>query len=129
MIIGIGLDICETQRIREAISRHGERFLKKTFSAAEQAACKASANTEERYAARFAAKEAAMKALGTGWQKGIGFLSIEVGNDEIGAPVLQLHGNAQKLAGEKGVARMHLSLTHTGDYAAAVVVLEGKDKT
>ena len=116
MIIGIGMDICEVERIKSVIARHGDRFLNKTFVKTEQAACLTAAKAEERY------------AFGTGWQNGIGFLSIEVANDELGAPVLRFHGNANRLAQEKGVTRVHLTLTHTKDYAAAVVILEGRNK-
>ena len=125
MILGIGVDICEIARIESSLDRHGRRFLDKTFTKAEQEYCSAAANASERYAARFAAKEAAMKAFGTGWQKGIGFLSIEIISDELGAPSLRFHRKAAEFGRELGIARTHLSLTHSQRYAVAMVVFEG----
>ena len=85
----------------------------------------ADANASERHAARVAAKEAARKAFGTGWQKGIGFLSIEIVSDELGAPSLRFHRKAAEFGRKLGVTRTHLSLTHSHRYAVAMVVFEG----
>lgn len=125
MILGIGLDLAAVRRIRKARERHGERFLKKVFTEAELSHSFDGANPDEGLAARFAAKEAAMKALGTGWARGVGWLDVEVSKGQGGTPALLLHGRAAELAGKLGVKSLHLSLTHERDTAAAMVILEG----
>ncbi|MDX2151449.1 MAG: holo-ACP synthase [Bryobacteraceae bacterium] len=124
MIVGLGLDITEVERIRKSIERYGQRFLDRLFTAREMAYVESKSNRYERYAARFAAKEAGMKALGTGWVEGIGWQDFEVVNLPGGAPVLELHGRAAELARERGSSRALLTLTHTATAAAAVVILE-----
>jgi holo-[acyl-carrier protein] synthase len=126
MIIGIGIDIEEVERIREAIERHGERFVQRVFTPGEVAYFEAKANKWERYAARFAAKEAAMKAIGTGWDHGVGWRDVEVVNEPNGCPTLVLHGRAQEIAEGKGCKRTWISLSHTRRQAVAQVVLEGE---
>lgn len=125
MILGTGIDIIEIARIEELILRHGNHFLKKIYTAEEKDYCQPKALAAQHYAARFAAKEAAMKALGTGWQKGIGFLSIEVFREGLGRPSLRFHGNALQASLELGVAHIHLSLSHSREHAIAQVILEG----
>ena len=125
MIIGIGLDIVEVARIRSLLERHAERFKERTFSADEVAFCDGCADPAIHYAARFAAKEAAAKALGTGFAEGVSWQDIEVLREPSGAPRLELHGRAKKLAAEKGATRCHVSLTHTRETAMAQVMLEG----
>jgi holo-[acyl-carrier protein] synthase len=125
MIVGIGVDIIEVERIRSALERHGDRFVRRLFTDEEAAYCRRAARPAERFAARFAAKEAALKALGVGWQAGTRLLDVTVANDEMGAPSLTLHGRSAQIAAELGVTRIHLSLSHQPHFAIAQVVLEG----
>jgi holo-[acyl-carrier protein] synthase len=124
MIIGIGIDIVEPPRIAGLIERHGDRFIERTYTEGEIAYCKARKRMVEHFAARWAAKEAASKAFGTGIAAGIHWKDIEVINEPSGQPRILFHGNAAKLAAERGVTAVHLSITHTEGYSAAVVVLE-----
>ena len=126
MIIGIGTDIAEVPRLRQAIERHGERFLQRVFTEREMAYCQSHRNSEERFAARFAAKEAMMKALGTGWRRGITWRDIEVSNAQGGKPNIQLTGKALEIFHSLGGACIYLSLTHTDNYALAQVIIEGE---
>ncbi len=125
MILGTGVDIVEVPRIRNALRRHGERFVQRIFTEGEAEYCGGSAHPEQRFAARFAAKEATLKALGVGWQKGVGFGEVEVSNDDLGAPAITLSGRAEELAGELGVRCIHVSLSHHRHLAIAHVLLEG----
>jgi len=125
MVVGLGLDVVEVARIRRILEgpvARAERFLARCFTAGERAHCDAAAERATRYAARFAAKEALMKAMGA--PPGIRFLDAEVVR-EGAAPTLALAGVASRRAGELGVSRVLLSITHDGGVAAAVVVLEG----
>jgi holo-[acyl-carrier protein] synthase len=124
MIVGTGIDIAEVPRIREAIERHGERFLKRVFTEGEIQYCESKANRVERYAARFAAKEAGMKAIGTGWNHGVRWRDIEVARKPGGRPTLLLHGKAAEFAAKLGAINIALSLTHTQQEAMAQVILE-----
>ena len=124
MIIGTGVDICEVSRIAESISRFGDRFLQRVFTAGEIRYCKSKKNSSERFAARFAAKEAAMKALGTGASRGVTWTSIEVAHAPGGRPVLRLSGTTSAIADKLGVKRISLSVTHTESTAMAVVIFE-----
>jgi holo-[acyl-carrier protein] synthase len=124
MIVGTGIDIAEVPRIREAIERHGERFLKRVFTEGEIQYCESKANRVERYAARFAAKEAGMKAIGTGWNHGVRWRDIEVARKPGGRPTLLLHGKAAEFAAKLGATNIALSLTHTAEEAMAQVILE-----
>ncbi len=123
MILGIGLDLCETHRLKRAMAR--STFVNRVFSPAEVSACKGRRDRLLCYAARFAAKEAYFKAIGTGWGRGVGWLDVEVASDGRGPPRLLVSGEARRLSRALGVKRTQLSLTHTGAYAAAVVVIEG----
>lgn len=123
MIVGIGIDLVEVARIAELAQRHGRR-LERLFTAQEVAYCQGRGRPAEAFAARFAAKEAFFKALGTGWGAGGDWTEVEVLRSEAGAPALRLSGRAAAAAAERGVARVHLSLTHTDETAAAMVVLE-----
>jgi holo-[acyl-carrier protein] synthase len=125
MIVGIGLDIAEVDRIEAAITRHGAPFLERIYTAREAAYCESRKNRFERYAARFAAKEAAMKALGTGWRLGVRWRDIEVRNAPSGKPMLNLEGVAGQIAGRMGVKNISLSITHSGNLALAQVIFEG----
>jgi holo-[acyl-carrier protein] synthase len=123
VILGLGLDVAEISRIRDSLERFGERFTARVLTQAE-AAGMPQADPAPYVAARFAAKEAAAKALGTGFANGVTQTSIEVENLASGAPVLRLHGKALKIAKELGVQKIHISLTHGRDIAAATVILE-----
>ncbi len=125
MIVGMGIDVAEVERIRGAIERHGEVFLRRVFTAKEREYCERFKNKFERYAGRFAVKEAAMKALGTGWSKGVRWMDIEVVRQKGGRPTLALAGEAGKIAKQLGVKHIALSITHTAAQAFAQVIFEG----
>lgn len=125
MIVGVGMDLVQIQRVHELLERKGERALARLFTPAEVARCRGGRSPRESFAARFAAKEAFFKALGTGWGRGGSWTEVEVVSAPSGAPSLRLHGAAAALAEAAGVKRVHLSLTHTDELAAAYVVLEG----
>jgi holo-[acyl-carrier protein] synthase len=124
MIVGIGVDILEVPRMAAAIQRFGERLLKRVFTEAEIQYCDSKLNRMERYAARFAAKEAGMKAIGTGWRGGISWRDIEVRRERSGRPTLVYAGKAAEVAARVGVRRAWVSLSHTEQHAIAQVVLE-----
>ena len=126
MIIGLGLDLVEIERIGKVAERHEGRFLDKYFTDAETAYAGSHHRPMEHLAARFAAKEAAAKALGTGVAERVALRDLEIVSRDSGQPQLVLHGVASELAEEMGVTRTHVSLTHTATHAAAVVILEGK---
>lgn len=126
MIVGTGIDVCEIGRLQQAVERYGDRFLQRIFTTAELAYCQGKQRTAvESLAARFAAKEAAAKALGTGIANGIGWQDIEVTRQPDGSPALLLHGRAGERAAALRVAAAHLSLSHGRAVAIASVVLEG----
>lgn len=124
MIVGTGIDIAEVPRIRQSIERFGGRFLQRVFTEGEIRYCESKANRFERYAARFAAKEAGMKALGTGWNFGVRWRDLEVARKPGGRPTLLLHGKAAEFAAKLGATNIALSLTHTPAQAMAQVILE-----
>ena len=124
MIVGLGLDIAEIDRIEAAIKRHGAPFIERLFTPAEVSYCERHKNRFERYAARFAAKEAAMKALGTGWSRGVRWRDIEVAREPGGKPALRLAGAARAIADGLGVKNISLSITHSGNLALAHVIFE-----
>jgi holo-[acyl-carrier protein] synthase len=124
MIVGSGIDIAEVPRIRHSIQRFGDRFLQRIFTAAERAYCDSKANREERYAARFAAKEAAMKALGTGWSRGVRWRDCEIVRLPGGRPTMKFHGKAAEFALHLDVKHAAVSLSHTAEQAIAQVILE-----
>ncbi len=125
MIVGLGVDIAEVGRIEAAIRRHGQAFLRRLFTPAEMAYCERHRNKYERYAGRFAAKEAAMKALGTGWRHGVRWLDIEIVRLPSGKPTLELRGRAQEFADRLEVKNIALTITHSGNTALAQVIFEG----
>ena len=125
MIVGIGSDLIDIRRVEKVIERHGERFIERIFTPVEIRKSERRKLKAASYAKRFAAKEACFKALGTGWTRGVSFLQVEVRGLEGGQPELQLSGAAAERAQALGVRRIHVSLTHEADVAAAVVVLEG----
>jgi holo-[acyl-carrier protein] synthase len=124
MIVGTGVDLAEVDRVRQAIERHGQRFIERIYTPAEIAYAQRKANRYERYAARFAAKEAGMKAIGTGWKRGVRWRDFEVINLPSGRPTLLFHGVAAQFAESLGVRNIALSLTHTSVQAMAIVILE-----
>ena len=123
MILGVGIDICEVKRLARA--RRRAAFARRVFDPQERRDCQARAHPDLHFAARFAAKEACFKALGTGWGGGVGWTEVAVRSNPLGRPDLKLRGAVARRARTLGVTRSHLSLTHGGDYAVAVVVLEG----
>jgi len=127
MICGTGVDIAETSRIEQSLQRYGERFTQKIFTPAEIVYCEKFKNRAERYAARFAAKEAAFKALGTGWRQGVRWLDVEVVHQPSGKPELVLTGRAQDLARKLRVTRMSISISHSDRYVMAQVIFEGDE--
>ena len=124
MIVGTGIDIAEVPRIRQSIERFGSRFLERIYTPGEIRYCDSKANRVERYAARFAAKEAAMKALGTGWNHGVRWRDCEVARLPGGRPTIAFHGKAAEFAARLGVKNAALSITHTAEQAFAQVILE-----
>jgi holo-[acyl-carrier protein] synthase len=124
LIIGLGVDIAEVPRIKAAIERRGELFLRRVFTPDEIEYCERFKNKFERYAGRFAAKEAAMKALGTGWRRGIRWVDFEVVRQQSGRPTIALAGEAAKIAATLRVKRISLSITHTEAQALAQVIFE-----
>lgn len=118
-IFGIGIDVVEVERIASAIERHGEPFLSKLFTASERAYCEVQKKPALHYAARFAAKEAVSKALGTGIGGQAGWLDLEISRDAAGAPKLALQGAAAAFAEVSGITQIQISLTHAREYAAA----------
>jgi holo-[acyl-carrier protein] synthase len=125
MIVGMGIDVAEVGRIRTAIEAQTERFLRRVFTLEEVAYCEQFKNKYERYAGRFAAKEAAMKALGTGWSRGVRWVEVEVVRQRGGRPVLALKGEAKNIAEKLGVKNIAVSITHTAEQAFAQVIFEG----
>lgn len=125
MIVGTGIDIAEVDRIAACIERFGGRFVERIFTPEEIRYCESKANKSERYAARFAAKEAGMKAIGTGWSHGVRWQDIEVQRLPGGRPTVVFRGRAGEFFAKLGARQAHLSLTHTKGMAMALVVLEG----
>jgi len=126
MIIGSGIDMVEIARIQQSLDRYGQRFLNRVYTAAEMAYCMRKRNAAESLAARFAAKEAGAKALGTGISRGVNWLEIEVGREPGGRPTLHFHGRAAEIAVQLGVVHTALSLTHTAELAMASVLIENE---
>ena len=124
MIRGVGLDVVETARVARALATYGARFAERVYTAAELADCAHRADRVEALAARFAAKEAFLKALGTGWITGLSLRHVEVVKGKDGPPELRLHGAAAEQMAERGARRLHVSLSPQPGLAAAVVILE-----
>ena len=125
MIVGLGMDITQVDRIEAAITRRGRALLERLFTAAEIRYCERHRNCAERFAGRFAAKEAAMKALGTGWARGVRWRDIEVVREPSGKPTLKLWGATRAIADQLGVKNIVVTITHDGNTALAQVILEG----
>ena len=124
VIVGTGIDIIEVPRVAAAVERFGDRFLNRVFTASEIRYCQSKQNAMERLAARFAAKEAGFKALGTGWRHGVTWRDVEVGRESTGRPTICFHGKASAFAARLGARRASLSLSHTAAQAIAQVILE-----
>jgi holo-[acyl-carrier protein] synthase len=124
MIYGIGIDLVKIKRIAEAHRRWGERFHNKAFTSGEIQYCLRKRDPAPNFAARFAAKEALVKALGIGLRRGVHLRDVEVQRGSLGKPVLKLHGRAREICTQEGITGVFLSLTHDQDFSAAVVVLE-----
>ena len=124
MIVGVGIDIAEVPRVEAAIGRFGARFLNRIYTAAEIRYCESRINKFERFAGRFAAKEAAMKAIGTGWKRGVAWSEFEVVREPSGRPTIAFHGKAAEFAQMLGVKRASISISHTEQQAIAHVILE-----
>jgi holo-[acyl-carrier protein] synthase len=128
MIVSIGIDLIEVARIREVLQRT-PRFAERVFTVAERAYCEGrGAVAAQHYAARFAAKEAALKAFQTGWRGGISWQDVEIAALDSGAPYLILHGPVKDLFEKSGATAAHLSMSHTSEHAIAQVVLEKSDE-
>src|SRR5438270_11923970 len=125
MIVGLGLDITEVSRMAAAMERRGRRLLDRIFTPAEIAYCEKHRHRAERFAGRFAAKEAAMKALGTGWARGVRWVDIEIVREPSGKPTLKLAGASCAIATSLGVKNIALTSTHTGNTDLALVIFEG----
>jgi holo-[acyl-carrier protein] synthase len=125
VIVGMGIDVAEVKRIASVIESQRERFLRRVFTLDEVAYCEQFKNKYERYAGRFAAKEAAMKALGTGWSRGVRWVDVEVIRQRGRRPTLELRGEAKRIADKLGVKNIAISITHTAEQAIAQVIFEG----
>ncbi len=129
-IAGTGIDVIEVERVERALNRPltGARFRQRVFTPGESAYCEGRGRQRfQSYAARFAAKEATMKALGTGWNRNVGWNEIEVYRERGRAPTIRLHGKTAEFAARRGLARFHLSITHTAGSAIAHVIAERDD--
>lgn len=126
MIVGVGVDLAEVDRIRDALeaASTGERFKQRVFTPGEQAYCERRRRKYESYAARFAAKEATMKALGRGWSRDVSWTEIEVHRSRGSRPTIRLHGRTAQYAAKLGIRRISLALTHTAETAMAEVIAE-----
>lgn len=121
-IIAHGIDLVDCPRIEQMIERHGERFVKRVFTAAEQAYAEANKNEVEKLAGRFAAKEAVLKLMGTGWRGKIAWTDIEITNNAAGQPEVALSGEVKRIADELGIGHISISITHTANFAIASAV-------
>src|SRR5271154_6827508 len=124
MIVGLGIDVAEVGRIRAVVEAQAERFLKRVYTPEEVAYCEQFKNKYERYAGRFAVKEAAMKALGTGWSSGVRWVDVEVVRHASGRPTLTLKGEAKRIADAMGVKNILVTISHTAEQAIAQVIFE-----
>jgi holo-[acyl-carrier protein] synthase len=124
MIVGTGVDIVDIERFRKIVGRQKGRFIERVFTPAERKFCDRYRDPIPHFSARFAAKEALFKALGTGWAKGVTWLDAEVKREDSEPPALVLHGEAEKRSIRLGACRVHLSISHSDQWAVAMVILE-----
>jgi holo-[acyl-carrier protein] synthase len=122
-LFGIGIDVVETERVASSLERFGDSFRERVFTEGERAYCESMKFSERHYAARFAAKEAVVKAFGTGVRDGLDFKDVEIVRKETGEPEVVLHGGAKAFADAKGIGQIKVSLTHADHYAAANAVV------
>lgn len=127
-IVGIGTDITDCARIGDMVERHGEHFLERVFTQREIAYCRGHKGWRERFSGRWAAKEAILKALGTGWRRGISWLDIEIRNETSGRPAVALGGPARDHARRRGIGEIQLSISHCREYAVAFAVAIRKER-
>jgi holo-[acyl-carrier protein] synthase len=127
-IIGIGTDIVECLRIAQMIERHGELFIQRVYTQHEIQYCQSRKQATQHFAGRWAAKEAVLKALGTGWRRGISWRDVEIRNEPGGAPTVALRGGARDVVENLGIARMLISISHCRSHATAYALAEGRDK-
>lgn len=126
-VVALGLDLTRIDRLQATMDRRGQRFLDRIFTPGEQAYCeRRAARRATHYAGRFAVKEAVMKVLGTGWRKGVRWVDIEVTREPGQAPQLVLHGRSAAIAAARGIARIHITITHDDPIAAAVAIGESE---
>jgi holo-[acyl-carrier protein] synthase len=125
-IIGIGCDIIECLRIAQMIERHGELFISRVYTEHEIDYCASRKAATQHYAGRWAAKEAVLKALGTGWRRGISWRDIEISNNASGGPIVALRGGARDVLQRSGIRQMHVTISHCRTYAVAYAVAEGE---
>jgi holo-[acyl-carrier protein] synthase len=128
-ILGLGTDIVECLRIAQMIERHGELFISRVYTEHEIEYCAARKAATQHYAGRWAAKEAVLKALGTGWQRNISWRDIEIRNDRHGAPSVVLRAGAREVAEQSGIVRMHVTISHCRCHAVAHAIAEGRSAT
>ena len=126
MIIGLGIDLCRIERVERFLERYGERFTRRCFTTGEIERYSRYASQAENFAGLIAAKEAASKALGTGWRRGVHWKCFEVAHEPSGKPTLRIHGRAAEIASQLGVRHVNVSITHDAGAAAAVVIFEGE---
>jgi holo-[acyl-carrier protein] synthase len=124
-ILGLGTDITETDRIRHMLDRHADHFLERVFTAGERAYCGQRKESAQHFAGRWAAKEAVMKALGTGWGEGVGWTDIEVESQASGRPVIRLHDGAAVVAARLEIAEVLITISHCKEYATATAIAVG----
>ena len=124
-ILGLGTDIIEVVRIGQMIEKHGETFLRRVYTEQEISYCSRRKEYLQHYAGRWAAKEAAMKTLGTGWSRGVGWTDLEVRTEASGAPMLQVHGGAKEVMEQLGIVRIMISISHCRAYATATAIAIG----
>ena len=123
-VVGIGVDIVEVERVAKVIAQHGDRFLTRVFTPREVAYCRSRKRKNEHFAARWAAKEAAVKALRAAFEGAVSWRDVEVATADMGEPTLKLRGGAAQLAKKQGIERLHLTISHVTALAVACVVAE-----
>ena len=127
MILSVGVDMVDVERVQRLLEEGGDSFLERVYTREESAYCLARARPGEHLAARFAAKEAVMKCLGTGWSKGVGFCQVEVRREPSGEVTVVLTGRALEVSRDRGIGRIHISLSHTAERAVAFAVAEAPE--
>ena len=126
-ILGSGIDIVECLRIAQMIERHGELFISRVYTPLEIQYCQSRKLATQHYAGRWAAKEAVLKAIGTGWRRGISWRDVEICNEAGGQPTVQLHGGAREISERLGISEMQISISHCRSHATAFALAQGED--